>query len=565
MKELIVRFFSRNKTVGEQELISLLKDRIESGELADKLNCSTLTLKECNASGLSRTAQSSAITLLESAFNNEIVIVDASLDAEELTNPSDFGSNYECLTPAVMSLDNVLVLSRTQIPLNFLPTRTNVKRLGDDYDPVNEINSGKKGYELRYSNGQIISWLENELISMSKEGRLYRDSELLAKESKILEENIAYLSSRKHEGKLLCFISYRGCYSAKDNNGTPIKYNGIYGIEEVQSEIIEYHKREQEAQKEPRKEVLVKFFREGCLSNELMPEVRRWAFVSYIDRYIRECDEFWIFNTRHKEKTGENKGEYGYWDSWWCQGEILTLLRLKNEIVNGRKIKVMMFDPDETDIEKRIRPVDISDWHDITTEENKELARYYANSDFLEAGYESFKKMRRLRRLPVFLRKFKFNLMKKVVFANYANDSMDDFTYHDFECSVFSHVYDKSFMTHRILTCGKCMSVGNSEDIAADDMFIWNFLNINGTYTNTIRGINPPAGVTIITPRQFALIVNKQTDDSYCGCDCTIECANHHPLTIKKTTDCFYIWWTPRMGKRTGPNGSIVEAVQLYS
>ena len=112
----------------------------------------------------------------------------------------------------------------------------------------------------------------------------------------------------------------------------------------------------------------------------------------------------------------------------------------------------------------------------------------YANSDFLEAGYESVKKMRQMRKWPRFLRKLKFSVMKKLVYSQYANaigddNFMDEYTFEDFENSIFSHVYDKSFMENRILSCGRCIKTGASEAVVCDEKFIWKFLNINGEYT----------------------------------------------------------------------------------
>lgn len=565
MNEIIIRYFYCETEEGEilSSMVSKCLKDLE-GDLAN-----TFTILSQPAKGLSRTSESSAYQLLKAAFNNEIVIVDGSLEQNEYTaeNIHNFGSNYECLTPAVMSMDNILILSRTQIPLNFTPMRTNVKKLGVMEDKFNPANSGKRGYQLEYTNQQIVDWLKVEITNMSNSGRLKRNpelkldianisntEELLSKQNEILGENIDFMKFFNASSKKKCFISYRGCYYNRK------KYNGKYDIEEVKKEIENYHNGNAE----------ITVLAEGCLSNELMPEVRRWAFVCYIDRIIRECDEFWIFETKHKEKNGEIK-EVGYWDSWWCLGEILTLLRLKNDILQSGKIKVMIFDPDADEF-SQIREADISQWHTITPEENKELARYYANSDFLEAGYESVKKMRQMRKWPRFLRKLKFSIMKKLVYSQYANAAgddnfMDEYTFEDFENSIFSHVYDKSFMENRILSCGRCVNTENSEAIVCDENFIWNFLNINGEYTGNKSGIDQQTGSIIITPKEFKYIVSdvKRVNDNVVKAGGAVKCNKNHLSVIHNTNDRFYIWWTPRMGKRTGPNNSIIEIVPIYS
>lgn len=565
MNEIIIRYFYCETKEGEilSSMVSKCLKDLE-GDLAN-----TFTIHSQPAKGLSNTYESSAYQLLKAAFNNEIVIVDGSLEQNEYPdeNIHNFGSNYECLTPAVMSMDNILILSRTQIPLNFTPMRTNVKKLGVMEDKFNPANSGKRGYQLEYTNQQIVDWLKVEITNMANSGRLKRNpelkldianisntEELLSKQNEILGENIDFMKFFNASSKKKCFISYRGCYYSRK------KYNGKYDIEEVKKEIENYHNGNAE----------ITVLAEGCLSNELMPEVRRWAFVCYIDRIIRECDEFWIFETKHKEKNGEIK-EVGYWDSWWCLGEILTLLRLKNDILQSGKIKVMIFDPDAEESNK-IREADISQWHTITPEENKELARYYANSDFLEAGYESVKKMRQMRKWPRFLRKLKFSVMKKLVYSQYANaigddNFMDEYVFEDFENSIFSHVYDKSFMENRILSCGRCIKTGASEAVVCDEKFIWKFLNINGEYTGKSMDMESQVGSIIITPKEFNYIVRdeKRLKNNLVKAGGAVRCNKNHLSVIHCTKDCFYIWWTPRMGKRTGPNNSVIEIVPVYS
>lgn len=571
MIQIKIQYFSCSPYhVGEKQFISktqelktmvykLLKD------LQNEIHVN-FTFEEKMAYGL-KGENSSPFQLVKAALNNDIVIVDGSLEEDEFKKFNlDFGVNYECITPAVMSLDNVLILSRTQIPLNFTPLRSNVRRMGKYEDKVNKENNGRKGYQLEYSNEQIVSWLKDELTHMNKTHRLVRDvrlqlnidnykegiEELVKRQKEIFEENTKFIeSTRKKEGIVKCFISYRGCYYNRK------KYDGKYDIPKVVEEIKAFHNGNADITVLP----------EGCLSNELMPEVRRWAFVSYIDRLITECDEFWIFETKYKE--GEQP-EFGYWDSWWCMGEILTILRNKNEVLSG-KLKVLKFDPDAKDGEN-ISQVDISTWHSITSEENKELARYYANSDFLEAGYESVAQMRAMRQWPRFLRKLKFKLMMKYIGSTYSNsfedaDFENEYKFDDFESSVFSHVYDKSFMENRILTCGSCISLGETEENVRGKNFIWEFLNINGEYTERVDGLSTPEGTIILTPKMFKYIVKdeKKKFKNFIKAGGAIKYSKGHISLLYRTTDKFYIWWTPRNGKRTGPNNVVIETVQVYS
>lgn len=549
-----------------RELKKMVQEQLKELELAISVQ---FLFESLPAYGLSKRNDSSPFRLIQAAFGNHIVIVDASLEEEEFELFNlDFGANYECITPAVMSLDNVLILSRTQLPLNFTPLRSNVKRLGNPIDHVNKENEDKTGYRLIYSNEQIVNWLVEELKGMYRENRLFRDDslkldltavsgnrqgmeELFQKESKILDESAQYMKSRNRGDKVRCFISYRGCYYKRK------RYLDKYDISDVVRKIQVHHGGNAEITVLP----------EGCLSNELMPEVRRWAFVSYIDRMITDCDEFWIFETKYKDGK---EPEYGYWDSWWCMGEILTLLRRRNDVLEN-KLKVMKFDPD-ADKEHRISQLDISSWHCITPKENKELARYYANSDFLEAGYESVGNMRAMRRWPRFLRKIKFELIKEYVGPTIAKgfndiDFMEEYKFEDFEESVFSHVYDKSFMENRIITCVGCQSFGATEERVKDDNFIWSFLNINGEYTQKIAGLSRPKESIILTPKMFSYLLrdDRRRYRSFVKAGGALKCTDGHLFVVYKTNDRFFVWWTPRMGKRTGPNHCVIETVPVYS
>ena len=58
-------------------------------------------------------------------------------------------------------------------------------------------------------------------------------------------------------------------------------------------------------------------------------------------------------------------------------------------------------------------------------------------------------------------------------------------------------------------------------------------------------------------------MVNSKDKESIIHCD------QGHSINVTKTDDVFYIWWTPRNGKRTGPivddEKCIIETVKLYS
>lgn len=514
-----------------------------------------------DSKGLSRKKDSSPYKVLSAALQNEIVIIDASIEEVE---GYKLGVNYECITPAVSSLDNVLIVSRTQLPLNFIACRSNVAPLGEK-DPLHG-NRILRGYARSYNNEQIYGWICGELKKMHDNGRLFRSDdlyvdlalpsrELIAKEMEVLSENVAAVNKERYPKKKI-FISYRSAYFADCSAPENYRYKGQYNVLDVAKEIMAYHKEQGDMEdwEEPF------YYPQGVLSNEFMPEVRRWAFVAMPYRKIRECDEFWIFNTSHADAVGGKKAEVGYWDSWWCLGEFLTIVRMKYNGQLRDGFKVMLFNPDSNN--EKFKELTYEEIPEMTGEQNRELARYFANGDFLEAGYESMESMRSRRKWPKFFRRWIFRWLRDVVWPIMTpyGDDFKDYTFERFEESIWSHVYDKSFVDSRILSCRGCAPVGRRMwNILLDKSFVWNFLNINGQYARKYN----------LLERQSSVIVNDDTLEQYrqpdgtflipCsskGCDCKTQ--------VRLSEDKFYILWTPKGGKPTGPDEGLIEIVDLY-
>ena len=146
-KKLKINFFkSYTEEAGEllnlfkKELIPFFKDELDIDAILEIHDSAGLSPKEGN----------SPFKVIEAAFRNEIVIIDASI--EELPNKK-LGVNYDCITPIVSSLDNIILVSRTQLPLNFIAGRTNVAGIGEP-DKLNN-NNRTQGYCKKYSNEQM--------------------------------------------------------------------------------------------------------------------------------------------------------------------------------------------------------------------------------------------------------------------------------------------------------------------------------------------------------------------------------------------------------------------------
>ena len=493
--------------------------------------------------------QASALNVLQFALNNEIVIIDASIERD---NGHDFGVNYECITPAVSSLDNILIVSRTELPLNFIPCRSNVAPLGqkdptddnsandvfgeyvmleDRFKPQNDLTTYKK----EYSNEYIIAWLKYTLLKMHDYGRLIREGlptvdvtnpsgDMFEIEMGIMKENFEAVK-RERGNRRKSFISYRSVYYPK-NGIVPKKYCDKYDIADVIKIVEKYHNDpEHNEWEEPF------LYPSGVLSNELMPEIRRCAFVSMPDRVIREADEFWIFETKHKRNEAGKIEEYGYWDSWWCLGEFITIMRMKYGGQLKKDFKLIVFNPDIGSMEE----VPYKEIPTMTDEQNRELARYFANGDFLEAGYESMGNMREMRNRPKWLRWIFFQLLKRYVWPKVmSKEDIKDFKFKYYNDSIESHVYDEAFMTDRLLVDNGQERGLTRDEVFCDKDLVWKFLNINGCYTNT-KNVPLYPGASIV----------KSTEK------------------LIATDEHFYLLWTPRMGKRTGPDECIIEVVPI--
>ena len=562
---MVTIHFFKSYSIQGQELQKILEETL-SGYMKNELNVE-IRLEIKDSKGLNVQEGNAPLQVLTATFQNDIVIIDGSIEEFE---EYPLGANYECVTPAVSSFDNILVVSRTQLPLNFIPCRSNVARLGEK-DFVNHDND-KGGYKKAYTNDMILTWLKHELKKMYLNNRLVRPEEcridfslsyadLMQKEMQVIEENMVAVKNEReldsdgnlknigHKKKI--FLSYRTRYARCEGKG--VKYLDKYDIEDVKAEIIRYHKDivgDGGEWDEPF------CYPQGVLSNEFMPEIRRWAFVSIPDRKIRECDEFWIFNTNYKPKSSNGSHEeVGYWDSWWCLGEFLTIVRMKYQGDLKDNFKVMLFSPDKGN---PIEELPLNKIPNMTDEQNRELARYFANGDFLEAGMESMGKMRKKKKWSIPRLYVYFWLMRKFVWPNIMKQGdFKNYPFKYYKDSVDCHVYDIGFVNDRILECSSCKVKGRKlEDIINDNSFVWRFLNVNGCYTNKYN-VPAPKGVVKINDEELQRYAQK--DNSY-----LLECQGHHKICVKKSEDCFYIFWTPRNGKATGPENCVIEKVDLY-
>lgn len=486
--------------------------------------------------------------MLKAVMECDVVIFDASVEGNDILG---FDSNYEAATANPISDDRILVVSRTKLPINFVPMRSNVPILGEE-EKI-EID-GIRQSKYNYTNEEIIEWVEKQLNEMLIEDRIPKKPEMkleippFDKLSTIGNKLPAYIEKnsmdsleymkKKNRGKRGAFISYRTRYFNEKIGGTDVM------------DLVQLIK---DKHQNPDYPVLV--YADGDISHEFLTEQRSWEIVSFVDRRIREVEEVWIFNSYAREGVDPSTVS-NYLDSWWTQGEILALMYIKAGSPRDLPKKIYLFDPYTRQVEEK----NADFIPELSDELHQEIARYYSNSDALSSGIESMENMRRLRNVNSLLRRLAFSQMKKVQQKLLSPDTemgktIKEITYESYIQSINSHVYDLSFIQTRVVSCPHCRKNGITIDDFRNEDFIRDFIKINSDNPEEIRMINQ-RGFYCTSDDELEAIVKS-------GKWICPQCAKTFKVVYRPNNNQ-YRWWPIRMGQRTGPNGVIIEKMPVY-
>lgn len=431
---------------------------------------------------------------------SDVVIFDGSLEEDGIA----LGENYACIPHAPYLMDNVIVVSRTELPINFIPNayQTNVVPIGEEMEEERKRNPQK-----HYTNEEIIEWLKGCLATMIEEGRLPRKpefkivKELLTDSKTILNyfNKIYSLTegNKKNRYEHTTFISYRSYYGEHKSNG--------YSIKELKKVILDYHK-----ERDPTETWRVMYYTSGSLAQDCLTEYRRWGLMEYVNYIFKQVEEVWIFNT-HDTKYGPS-----YWDSWFTQGEFISLMNLKHNLPHCGP-RIMMFDS-STGESKELTDLPI-----IPKDLNRELSIITANSDTVYGDLSAYKNMcwrkqnwdslplwERLGLMAVSRILFKTNLKKQLT----------------------SHSYDADFLTNRIFSCSNCLIKGNDIDSFKSKDFIWDFLNIY-SHNPQIQKYNNERGYLALNEAEFSAALEEEI----------VKCPNcGKKFRISESKQHFYIW-----------------------
>lgn len=533
MKNITITVLGLNSKKG-RELVSLIQDEIPPFMLSIGL--------KCIINPIIYSDNSSQYNMFKASMEDDLVLFDGSI---EINDNGSWDSNYIAATAQPCAQDNILVLSRTRLPLNFPVMRTNVPELG-----VNDKDSNGDPI-LYFENSDILSWLKNEISLMAKSTTIGNqtfmpripvcdkfktpippfeelnklDSNFFNIQKEKIADAIDFINATKKQG---AFISYRSYYY---NN----KYKGLVSAKDLVSLIKELHKD---------CDYPVTLYADGDIVNEFMTEQRMWFVESFVEQKLRASEEVWIFET-------DNEDGYSYYNSWWTQGEIIALMYMK---ANGVKLpKIYVFSYDVALKEMKYEQKDYSFIPDLTKADVKELSRYFSNSS---GTFESMHSMREIRNMNFFKKRLNYwfikQISKKLLPTGQDLTSHEIGNYKSFIESVYSHVYDRSFVENRIVI------LPNQAEISIDNFktsnFIREFILINSErddrqYKDEIEN----RGFISINPAQMYEI-DKTNEFKWRGVHKKVQRINYNQ----------YHWWPIRNGVHTGPNGEIIELITSW-
>ncbi len=428
---------------------------------------------------------------------SDVVIFDGSLEEDGIA----LGENYACITHAPYLMDNVIVVSRTVLPINFIPNayQTNVVPIGEETEEERERNPQKL-----YTNEEIIKWLKGCLAAMIEEGRLPRKPEFkIAKElltdSKTISNYFNKIyplteGNKKNRYEHTAFISYRSYYGEHKSNG--------YSIKELEKVILDYHKKNN-----PTEKWRVMFYASGslALAQDCPTEFHRWRLLTYIANRMKQVDEVWVFNT-HDLSYGPS-----YWDSWFTQGEIISLMDLKQYLPNSCP-DVYMFDTSKKDFER------LKELPSLNKKIHNSLAITMANTDPEYGDVFAYQNVSLLKEnwqlLPTWIR-WGLSLYVRLFFGS------------SLKKQLASHSYDRSFWTNRIITCPNCCKTGQNLDSFSGESFVEEFINLSSL------PIGNNYGVFTLSEKDFQCALNQ----GFVTCP---NCGKH--LKVLESNQYYYIW-----------------------
>lgn len=460
----------------------------------------------------------------------DVVIFDGSIENDE-------NEQYRAAVELMKCLDHVLIVSRTPLPFNF----SGMRRGG----APGLLKTGTSKYGNKMTNDEILRWILSTLEHSSME--LPRGLKLKLKANEFernmqqiiaVETKMAWDSEMRIQGKQGVFVSYLSRYSKFYHGKSPDEpyvedlFKNISEISQVSMDEIRY-------------------FPPGEISLEFMTGQRRFEIASIAEKAIVDCKAFWIYDTPD------------YASSWWTFGERMALVHIFDKAIDKcPDIYVIRPEKDETGtwrftIKKYLTPKEkraflpkLNDYY------KRELERFYINSNPETEGYEQIEKMRKLAQMPDLLLKMQLKMEAPFVAAK-ARMALENADIEESEKkkalneildidmqieSIRSYVYTREFWENHIVECPVCRAAsGKNVDIEK-------YMYFRAPYFHSIASGEYNAIMKVV----------KQ------GKICRINLPCGHSVSVRKN-GAYYRWWTVKGDMPTGPDGRLLEKVDIIS
>lgn len=454
---------------------------------------------------------SSQFDFIQAVYRDTATIVDATI-------PDDLSLStvYPILTAQINILDHIIVFSDKQyedgkmvLPMNITPQRMiNM----EDYD--------------------LLIWLTEQLSNL-KEHKSYERFEiesiekLLDYEAQMVQVMSASLESHNSQrgNKKRVMISYRNCC-----------------IKEVEL----FRKQE-----ESKGNVEIKMMPPGsiCDENEALSPLRRWMLVGFLEDYIRDEDEVWVYYNDI------------YANSWWTLAEMVMVAYLNHERAEKDKVKVKVYDAQKKQFIKENDEGYPDYLHVLLSDsQHQKLARYLANtrpdviidSEMQQQKISSMKKVAKIMRFfPKRMRVKMINQIRSIIERSVPIDLSED---------------EKNKMVDDIISMysnPKAIMAYANETIFMEDFSSWSNISyqadlVTAAFKDNIIDVDefldaPMQELNIFEAEDLTIAIDKKTPINLKG----------KPFYIKKGKKR-YIWLATRMGNPTVKDAPGLAFFQTY-
>lgn len=297
----------------------------------------------------------------------DIVIVDCTIP-DVLSENSQ--SIYPLLTAQVNMLDHIIVISKSQLPLNITPYR-GVYPIKDTEQITDK--------DILFGIRNIIPQILKQDIYPRIHLKDIEDMILHQKEMENMWKSSFEIKNKRESTNKTVMISYRNNHSQE--------------VEEFKKSIVE------------KENITIKVLPPAslCGADEAHTPMRRWMLVGILEDNIREVKELWVYETDN------------YLKSWWTIAELVMVAYLNYDRTN--KIEVKVYNPSKNcfyeKVPKKYNVV-------ITKEQHRRLARFLSNTRPDTMGPECLEQVGQLKQVASLLRAATGD-MKSIMLDNLRN------------------------------------------------------------------------------------------------------------------------------------------------